>query len=77
MSSPVRFASFKRLLESHGWELTRINGSHHIFTKPGAMPISVPVKQGKVKARYVENFQKVIEEAKRRDKSTRRDDEGE
>ncbi len=24
-----------RLLARHGWELARINGSHHIFTKLG------------------------------------------
>ena len=33
-----------RLLESRGWELKRINGSHHIYTKEGATArISVPV----------------------------------
>jgi len=26
---------FARLLHAKGWELARINGSHHIFTKPG------------------------------------------
>jgi predicted RNA binding protein YcfA (HicA-like mRNA interferase family) len=35
---------FCRLLGEHGWERTRINGSHHIFTKPGqAVRLSVPV----------------------------------
>jgi len=24
---------FVRILQSHGWQLRRINGSHHIFTK--------------------------------------------
>ena len=33
-----------RLLEHKGWELRRINGSHHVFTKEGhAERISVPV----------------------------------
>ena len=33
-----------RLLESRGWQLKRINGSHHIYTKEGiAARISVPV----------------------------------
>ena len=33
-----------RLLEARGWELKRINGSHHIYTKEGATArISVPV----------------------------------
>lgn len=33
-----------RLLEMRGWELKRINGSHHIYAKAGStMRISVPV----------------------------------
>jgi len=33
-----------RLLESNGWTLKRINGSHHIYTKSGnTVRISVPV----------------------------------
>ena len=24
-----------RLIRKKGWELARINGSHHVFTKPG------------------------------------------
>jgi predicted RNA binding protein YcfA (HicA-like mRNA interferase family) len=35
---------FAKLLIQHGWQLRRINGSHHIFTKTGnAARISVPV----------------------------------
>jgi predicted RNA binding protein YcfA (HicA-like mRNA interferase family) len=30
-----------------GWSLDHIHGSHHIFTKPGHRPISVPVHAGK------------------------------
>lgn len=33
---------FARLLESHGWSLQRINGSHHIYFKTGS---SVPVRK--------------------------------
>ncbi|MCY3554729.1 MAG: type II toxin-antitoxin system HicA family toxin [Gemmatimonadetes bacterium] len=33
-----------RLLESHGWHLKRISGSHHIYAKDGEVArISVPV----------------------------------
>ena len=33
-----------RLLEIRGWELKRINGSHHIYAKLGSnLRISVPV----------------------------------
>jgi predicted RNA binding protein YcfA (HicA-like mRNA interferase family) len=35
---------FARLLESHGWSLQRINGSHHIYAKAGSqVRISVPI----------------------------------
>jgi len=35
---------FARMLESHGWSLQRINGSHHIYAKPGSpVRISVPI----------------------------------
>ena len=33
-----------RLLRSHGWDIARVQGSHHILTKPGhEETISVPV----------------------------------
>ncbi|MEA2694886.1 MAG: hypothetical protein QOJ16_4273 [Acidobacteriota bacterium] len=32
------------LLERHGWSLLRINGSHHVYGKPGSpVRLSVPV----------------------------------
>ncbi|MEA3331969.1 MAG: type II toxin-antitoxin system HicA family toxin [Pseudomonadota bacterium] len=35
---------FCRILESKGWKLSRINGSHHIYVKVGnPARISVPV----------------------------------
>ena len=35
---------FARLLQGKGWQLARINGSHHIFTKPGRRErIVVPI----------------------------------
>ncbi len=35
---------FCQVLASRGWMLQRVNGSHHIFTKPGYLArISVPV----------------------------------
>jgi predicted RNA binding protein YcfA (HicA-like mRNA interferase family) len=35
---------FARMLESHGWRLERINGSHHIYAKAGStVRISVPI----------------------------------
>lgn len=33
-----------RLLEEHGWTLMRVQGSHHIYAKPGRSErISVPI----------------------------------
>ncbi|MGZ8942240.1 MAG: type II toxin-antitoxin system HicA family toxin [Methylobacter sp.] len=33
-----------RILETKDWELKRVNGSHHIYAKPGStLRISVPV----------------------------------
>ncbi len=47
---------FTRVLQLHGWHLARINGSHHIFTKPGqreriVIPVhgSKPLKLGLLK----------------------------
>jgi len=35
---------FASLLEEKGWELKRIKGSHHVYTKPGTPArISVPI----------------------------------
>ena len=62
MPSEQRFSFVERLLGSNGWRLSRINGSHHIFTKEGRWPISIPVHGGKVKAVYVRKIQKLLEE---------------
>lgn len=33
-----------KLLEKHGWQLKRIQGSHHIYIKPGRIErISIPI----------------------------------
>jgi predicted RNA binding protein YcfA (HicA-like mRNA interferase family) len=33
-----------KVLERHGWELARINGSHHIYTQPGnPVTVTLPV----------------------------------
>jgi predicted RNA binding protein YcfA (HicA-like mRNA interferase family) len=56
--SPERFAVVRRILEDKGYTLSRITGSHHIFTKPGQPHLSVPVHGGKVKAHYVREAKK-------------------
>ena len=35
---------FARLLEKHGWECKRINGSHHVYCKTGnPARVTVPI----------------------------------
>ncbi len=37
-----------RLLEQHGWQLNGVNGSHHIYGKPGStVRLSVPIHSNK------------------------------
>ena len=39
---------FCKLLEKHGWQLLRIQGSHHIYGKPGVeVRLSIPVHGNK------------------------------
>jgi predicted RNA binding protein YcfA (HicA-like mRNA interferase family) len=41
---PLSGKEFARLLEKNGWSLQRVEGSHHIFAKPGSrVRISVPI----------------------------------
>ncbi|HEV3415640.1 MAG TPA: type II toxin-antitoxin system HicA family toxin [Pirellulales bacterium] len=62
MPSETRFAEVKRMLESAGYRLGRIRGSHHTFTKPGASPVVVPVHHGKVKPYYVRQIKKLVQD---------------
>jgi len=52
-----------RLLEEKGWELKRINGSHHIYTKVGITArISVPLHGNKpLKIGLLRHLMKVAE----------------
>ena len=47
------------MLESKGYFLARISGSHHVFVKPGVFPVSIPVHNGKVKVIYVRKIEKL------------------
>lgn len=39
---------FAKILERKGWQLIRVQGSHHIYTKPGkSIRISVPIHGNK------------------------------
>ena len=61
MLSDIRFAKVRKLLESHGWTLSRIRGSHHIFTKKGEWPIVFPVHRQQVKYVYVRKIKEKLE----------------
>ena len=47
------------MLETKGYRLTRVNGSHHVFTKPGARSVPIPVHKGMVKPAYVRMVRKL------------------
>ena len=52
-----------KLLEKKGWTLARINGSHHIYTKPETVyRISVPVHKNKdLKKGLLKSLMKIAE----------------
>ena len=62
MPSKTPFRDVERLLNRSGYVLARINGSHHIFTKAGRQPLSIPVHRGKVKPFYVRQIEKLRDE---------------
>jgi len=59
MASELRLSDIIKMLKAKGYTLTRISGSHHIFTKQGVMPVSIPVHRGKVKGFYVQQIEKI------------------
>ena len=61
MPAESSFSALRNLLESHDWTLARISGSHHIFTKPDKLPISIPVHHGSVKAVYVRKAERICQ----------------
>ena len=52
MASTVRFAVVRKLLETKGYTLIRVRGSHHRFRKPGVASLTIPVHRGQVKHVY-------------------------
>ena len=60
MPSDIRFAEVKKLLKSHDWTLSRIKGSHHVFTKEGESPIVIPGHKRRVKYVYVREIKEKL-----------------
>jgi predicted RNA binding protein YcfA (HicA-like mRNA interferase family) len=54
---------FARILEKRGWNLLRVNGSHHIYGKRGSdIRISVPIHGNQsLKAGLLRHFMKAAE----------------
>lgn len=52
---------FARILESRGWSLIRVNGSHHIYMKPGETTrVSLPIHGNEdLKIGLLRHFMKV------------------
>lgn len=52
-----------KLLESEGWKLRRVTGSHHIYTKPGHTAwVSVPVHRNQaLKKTTLRNILKIAD----------------
>lgn len=59
MPSKVRLSIVRKMLEAKGYRLTRVSGSHHVFTKPGARSVPIPVHKNMVKPAYVRMVQKL------------------
>jgi predicted RNA binding protein YcfA (HicA-like mRNA interferase family) len=59
MVSESKFSDVQKMMKSKGYFLARISDSHHIFTKKGARPFSIPVHKGKVKDYYVRQINKL------------------
>ena len=55
--------AFAKLLERHGWTLLRIQGSHHIYGKPGSkVLVSVPIHGNRtLKTGLAKHLRKIAE----------------
>ncbi len=62
-SKNIRFDEFVKLIESFGFVLKRVSGSHHIFSHPDVyQPISIqPYSNDQAKPYQVKQFLKIIE----------------
>lgn len=69
MPSPQRFDVVRKLLNNHGRQLTRVNGSHHFFKHPTLPSVSIPVHRGKAKHFYVRQIEKAIKEVRQADEA--------
>ncbi len=61
-SKNVRFEDMVKLVEAFGFELSRVNGSHHIFVHPNvAELVNLQEVKGQAKPYQIKQFLKLIE----------------
>jgi predicted RNA binding protein YcfA (HicA-like mRNA interferase family) len=59
----MRFADFERILKAFGFELDRINGSHHIYKhKDVPRRLSIQPRGGQAKPYQIDQFLDMVEE---------------
>jgi predicted RNA binding protein YcfA (HicA-like mRNA interferase family) len=62
-SKNVRFNDLVRLVEAFGFELARINGSHHIFEHPNVPEIlNLQNSKGQAKPYQIHQFLQLVEQ---------------
>ena len=62
------FADLTRYLGLYGWQIVRIDGSHHRFARAGYDSLSIPVHHGKVLAAYVKEARNLVKASEGRDR---------
>lgn len=60
MPAEVPFARVLVILEEHGWTLQKVWEPYRVFSRPGKLPILIPVHNRMVSAAYVEKINKII-----------------
>jgi hypothetical protein len=59
----IRFEDFIGLAEAFGFELDRIQGSHHIFSHPSVpWPLNIQNRKNEAKPYQIKQFMDMIEE---------------
>jgi predicted RNA binding protein YcfA (HicA-like mRNA interferase family) len=58
----IKFKDFRKLVESFGFNLSRVNGSHHIFCHPQIKElVNIQEVRGEAKPYQIRQFLKIIE----------------
>lgn len=62
-SKNIRFNDFVGLVEAFGFRLSRVNGSHHIFTHPDVQElVNIQNANGQAKSYQIRQFLKLVEQ---------------